>query len=229
MLPPKVEHKPETESLEQKPVDHEMRSLYRKRRDLQKQLENVTRMIEVREGKRKLEVVSDMEPQPKRRKVQYGNNHVVSSPELYYPTKIEPKEDSSPIQSGMYLGLPFGITQPSFVHGAQPRSYKNLLEPALPTPVQPAEGIKFTHGGKRNGMIIRCRLFCSHCQMHFYAKPTARKSFYVLNHQCSGDKRKQYVIGKHHRKCRHDHYPSPCICFAPRAKGCKEEDMFELI
>merc|ERR550517_1772890 len=53
--------------------------------------------------------------------------------------------------------------------------------------------------GKRNGMLVRCRLYCAHCRNYFYAKPTKRPPYYVLNHQCSGDRRKQFVLGRHHR------------------------------
>merc|ERR1719183_1080738 len=54
---------------------------------------------------------------------------------------------------------------------------------------------KHVSGKRANGMLVRCRLYCSHCKNYFYAKPTKRVRFYVLNHQCSGDARKQYVVG----------------------------------
>jgi len=71
----------------------------------------------------------------------------------------------------------------------------------------------------RTSHLIRVRLYCSHCRNYFYAKPTKRDSLYVLNHECSGEKRKQYVVGRHHRRCTFDHPPEvACIDFAPQVK-----------
>jgi len=46
-------------------------------------------------------------------------------------------------------------------------------------------------------------LFCNHCKLTFKAKPTYRKRFNhtLINHTCSGTKRKQYVLGVKRRKC----------------------------
>jgi len=46
-------------------------------------------------------------------------------------------------------------------------------------------------------------LFCNHCKLTFKAKPTYRKKFNhtLVNHSCSGTKRKQYVLGVKRRKC----------------------------
>lgn len=46
-------------------------------------------------------------------------------------------------------------------------------------------------------------LFCNHCKLTFKAKPTYRKRFNhtLINHTCSGAKRKQYVLGVKRRKC----------------------------
>lgn len=72
---------------------------------------------------------------------------------------------------------------------------------------------------KRKSTLLRVRFFCAHCSLFFYAKPTKRANLHVLNHQCSGDKRKQFVVGRHHRRCKYDHAQSvPCIDFAPKTK-----------
>jgi len=46
-------------------------------------------------------------------------------------------------------------------------------------------------------------LFCNHCKLTFKAKPTYRRRFNhtLVNHSCSGTKRKQYVLGVKRRKC----------------------------
>jgi len=46
-------------------------------------------------------------------------------------------------------------------------------------------------------------LFCNHCKMTFKAKPTYRRRFNhtLVNHSCSGSKRRQYVLGVKRRKC----------------------------
>lgn len=46
-------------------------------------------------------------------------------------------------------------------------------------------------------------LYCCHCSRVFKAKPTYRKRFQhtLVNHSCSGLKRRQYVLGVKHRKC----------------------------
>jgi len=46
-------------------------------------------------------------------------------------------------------------------------------------------------------------LFCNHCKLTFKAKPTYRRRFNhtLVNHSCSGMKRRQYVLGVKRRKC----------------------------
>jgi len=46
-------------------------------------------------------------------------------------------------------------------------------------------------------------LFCNHCKLTFKAKPTYRRRFNhtLVNHSCSGTKRRQYVLGVKRRKC----------------------------
>lgn len=61
------------------------------------------------------------------------------------------------------------------------------------------------------------RIWCNHCKTFFFAKPTLRKKKHVfaLNHACrQGEKRRQYVLGKKHRKCEFDH-EGPCLELAP--------------
>jgi len=78
---------------------------------------------------------------------------------------------------------------------------------------------------KRSSHLVRVRLYCAHCQSYFYAKPTKRVNLHVLNHQCSGEKRKQFVVGRHHRRCTFDHPPEvPCIDFAPKPKEEPKDD-----
>lgn len=70
---------------------------------------------------------------------------------------------------------------------------------------------------RRKSHLIRVRLYCAHCERFFYAKPTKRVNLHVLNHQCNGDKRKQFVVGRHHRRCSYSHSADvPCIDFAPK-------------
>lgn len=69
----------------------------------------------------------------------------------------------------------------------------------------------------RKTHLVRVRLYCAHCERFFYAKPTKRVNLHVLNHQCNGDKRKQFVVGRHHRRCSYKHPADvPCIDFAPK-------------
>jgi len=74
--------------------------------------------------------------------------------------------------------------------------------------------------GKRN----RRKIYCAHCEKTFFAKPTRRDAKFILNHCCSNpnrevdprfptEKRKQYVLGKHHRKCRIHDESEPCLAF----------------
>lgn len=172
--------------------EHELDGLYKRKQNLEQELGMVRHMINLIERKRKRKMklengfLDPLDPVPKRRKVM---------------RRQEPKEK---ILDPDYFP-PFHNEDPDFIppFNAVKQEYKTKIEAP-------------TDRGFNSHMIVRCRLFCSHCKNFFYAKPTARKSFFVLNHQCSGDKRKQYVIGKHHRKCRHDHSPSPCIRFAPK-------------
>eukprot|EP00492_Amphilonche_elongata_P001004 TRINITY_DN1598_c0_g1_i2.p1 TRINITY_DN1598_c0_g1~~TRINITY_DN1598_c0_g1_i2.p1 ORF type:complete len:144 (-),score=21.19 TRINITY_DN1598_c0_g1_i2:160-591(-) len=66
----------------------------------------------------------------------------------------------------------------------------------------------------------RLRMHCSHCRRDFWAKPTCREGRYVLNHKCSDQPRRQYVVGGWHRKCNLNHF-APCIDFVAQ---CKEQD-----
>jgi len=68
------------------------------------------------------------------------------------------------------------------------------------------------------------RIFCNHCKTHFFAKPTLRKKKHVfaLNHACKpGEKRRQYVLGKKHRKCEFTH-DGPCLQLSPEWQINKE-------
>jgi len=55
-------------------------------------------------------------------------------------------------------------------------------------------------------------IFCRHCKSVFYAKPTQKKRFFVVNHQCSGLERLQFTISgkRKHRRCTFDH-EAPCL------------------
>lgn len=209
-IPPKVEPYDINE------IEAQLTSLGQQKSQLEKELECVNQLLDLNQ-KRKLRHPTNTDlpyPPQKRRRLEaqpyfakdekpYRSNFL-KEPISYhgtcldldnrFPPKIEPDDQS-------YLP-PYAKT----LCGYEQIAY------GLP----PKARFPLNTGGKRNGMIIRCRLFCAHCGNYFYAKPTARKSFFVLNHQCSGDKRKQYVIGKHHRKCIHNHSPTPCIQFAPK-------------
>jgi len=67
----------------------------------------------------------------------------------------------------------------------------------------------------------RLRMHCSHCRRDFWAKPTCREGRYVLNHKCSNEPRRQYVVGGWHRKCNLNHF-SPCIDFV--TAGNEQDD-----
>lgn len=66
----------------------------------------------------------------------------------------------------------------------------------------------------------RLRMHCSHCRRDFWAKPTCREGRYVLNHKCSDQPRRQYVVGGWHRKCNLNHF-APCIDFV--AQGNEQD------
>jgi hypothetical protein len=55
-------------------------------------------------------------------------------------------------------------------------------------------------------------IYCRHCKSVFWAKPTQKKKFFVVNHSCSGTGRLQYTISgkRKHRRCTFDHEP-PCL------------------
>lgn len=75
--------------------------------------------------------------------------------------------------------------------------------------------------GKGRALDKRLRMHCSHCLRDFWAKPTCREGRYVLNHKCSNQPRRQYVVGGWHRKCNLNHY-APCIDFV--AHGEEQDD-----
>lgn len=91
--------------------------------------------------------------------------------------------------------------------------YEEIPLEKTPNAITPGEG-------KRN----RRKIYCAHCEKTFFAKPTRRDSKYILNHCCRNpnrrpdlnfptEKRKQYVLGKHHRKCRLHDESEPCLSF----------------
>lgn len=63
---------------------------------------------------------------------------------------------------------------------------------------------------KRKRKKAQSQIYCAHCKQTFFAKPTNRGEFYVLNHCCSGDRRRQFVLDRKHRKCIMDH-PGNCL------------------
>lgn len=69
---------------------------------------------------------------------------------------------------------------------------------------------------QRNGRDDQKRdLLCRHCNTVFRGKPTWRKikKLWTINHSCLGiKKRLQYIVGKRHRKCNHQHEDG-CIDF----------------
>jgi len=68
----------------------------------------------------------------------------------------------------------------------------------------------------RSSKQQRFKFLCAHCKEYFLAKPTwrATKGHFVLNHQCEGGTRKQFVVGKKRQTCTDYHYPRSCITFA---------------
>lgn len=69
---------------------------------------------------------------------------------------------------------------------------------------------------KRSSKQQRFKFLCAHCKEYFLAKPTwrASKGHFVLNHQCEGGTRKQFVVGKKRQTCTIYHFPRSCITFA---------------
>jgi len=98
-------------------------------------------------------------------------------------------------------------------HEYLPREIEPLPPPKPPSPKKSKSETK----SRRKSHLVRVRLYCAHCERFFYAKPTKRVNLHVLNHQCNGDKRKQFVVGRHHRRCSYEHPADvPCIDFAPK-------------
>lgn len=98
-------------------------------------------------------------------------------------------------------------------HEYLPREIEPLPPPKPPSPKKSKSETK----SRRKSHLVRVRLYCAHCERFFYAKPTKRVNLHVLNHQCNGDKRKQFVVGRHHRRCNYEHPADvPCIDFAPK-------------
>lgn len=89
---------------------------------------------------------------------------------------------------------------------ATPRSKPIIrVKPSLRQRAPPSRqgGVKPKH---------RFLLYCAHCDIRFRAKPTLRGQKWVLNHQCVGDKRRQYIVGGYHRTCKKSHR-GPCVQF----------------
>jgi len=66
-------------------------------------------------------------------------------------------------------------------------------------------------------------IFCRHCNKTFWAKPTAKKSFHVVNHQCSGNPRLQFTVNarNRHRRCHVNHEP-PCLIWGDPEKAVRK-------
>jgi len=84
---------------------------------------------------------------------------------------------------------------------------KRLASEAFPLVKQEDEEeikAKRRHLAAHEGQIVS--LFCNHCKRTFKAKPTYRSRFNhtLVNHSCSGSKRRQYVLGVKRRKCMYD-------------------------
>jgi len=96
-------------------------------------------------------------------------------------------------------------------------------KPKLSPEIEPTRKRKTRVRNKnRKSVLVRVRLYCAHCDRFFYAKPTKRVNLHVLNHQCNGEKRKQFVVGRHHRRCAYNHPEDvACIDFAPKGWEAK--------
>jgi len=64
--------------------------------------------------------------------------------------------------------------------------------------------------GRKPRVTKRWKLFCAHCEVLFFARPTPKNSRYVVNHNCCSKRRKQYIIGVKTRGCVTQHSHS-CI------------------
>jgi len=203
-------------------TDEETLKLHEKRKQIQRSLDLVNRMIELRllSKKRKREGLLDSQP---RKRVNIASA-VLNAPITYVKQEKQEFVVTRPFQT------PFLKKERNFFPmSSSLQEQEQFLdeEPPFPNRILLAQPKKLTDkmlfgegsNGKRNGMLVRCRLYCAHCRNYFYAKPTKRPPYYVLNHQCSGDRRKQFVLGRHHRRCNHSH-PNwiPCIDFAPVLK-----------
>lgn len=58
--------------------------------------------------------------------------------------------------------------------------------------------------GRKPRVTKRWKLFCAHCELLFFARPTPKNSRYVVNHNCC-KRRKQYIIGVKTRGCVSQH------------------------
>lgn len=63
--------------------------------------------------------------------------------------------------------------------------------------------------GRKPRVNKRWKLYCAHCEVLFFARPTPKNSRYVVNHNCY-KRRKQYIIGVKTRGCTTPHSHS-CI------------------
>lgn len=63
--------------------------------------------------------------------------------------------------------------------------------------------------GRKPRVTKRWKLYCAHCEVLFFARPTPKNSRYVVNHNCF-KRRKQYIIGVKTRGCHIQHSHS-CI------------------
>jgi len=63
--------------------------------------------------------------------------------------------------------------------------------------------------GRKPRVTKRWKLYCAHCEVLFFARPTPKNSRYVVNHNCY-KRRKQYIIGVKTRGCMTPHSHS-CI------------------
>jgi len=206
-------------------TDEETVKLFERRKQIQRSLDLVNRMIELRLLSKKRKREETYQPQPRKR----INLAPLQAPISYVKQEkddfVVPRSHHSTIVKKEVPQFLHSIaSMKETKHGLLAKIENQYSSPrrVLAQPKPLTDEMLFGSGsnGKRNGMLVRCRLYCAHCRNYFYAKPTKRPPYYVLNHQCSGDRRKQFVLGRHHRRCNHNHENwVPCIDFAPVLKG----------
>jgi hypothetical protein len=134
---------------------------------------------------------------------------------------IEHEEDEEIAESGHFFSN-YQSSEPSIKKEEDKENKENLhVKENL---MRPAPVIRAPLSTRKIGKKKTKRpIFCRHCNKTFWAKPTAKKSFHVVNHQCSGNPRLQFTVNarNRHRRCHVNHEP-PCLIWGDPEKAVRK-------